>query len=81
MCAWRGVVGVGFSTMESLLSPLERSTKEYLVSSVGKELVELLTELAVARPADPHLWLAERLLAKSPAAKSFEIVERVVKDR
>ena len=37
--------------------------------------------LPLARPADPHLWLAERLLARSPEAKKFEIVERVLKPK
>ena len=73
--------GVGFkadasnSAMDDMLAPLERSVKTYLTESISKDLIELLAIAAVERPKDPHMWLAQRLLEKSPQGASYAIVK------
>ncbi len=92
--------------MESVLSPLKKGTKEYLLKvvrvasprvmgvvggvfmprrrtdarvccplaqTVVPTIVEGFTQLAVDRPTDPHLWLAEFLLSRSPQGAMYEI--------
>lgn len=54
------------SVLDDVLTPMERSVKTYLTSSVSKDLVELLAVMAVERPDDPHHWLGLRLLERSP---------------
>ncbi len=51
---------------DDILTPMERNVKTYLTTSMSKDLVELLAIMAVERPDDPHLWLANRLLERSP---------------
>lgn len=36
-------------------------------------LVQGLIQMAIQRPSDPHLWLSEFLLQKSPQADDYEI--------
>ena len=52
--------------MDDALTPVEREVKEYLVGTLATDLAAALALLAVERPADPHMWLARALLAKSP---------------
>ena len=54
------------SVLDDILSPMERNIKTYLVSSVSKDLLELLAIMAVERPNDPHLWLGSKLVERSP---------------
>lgn len=62
------------SAMDDMLAPLERNVKTYLTETISRDLVELLAVASVERPKDLHLWLAEKLLAKSPQSKEFAIV-------
>lgn len=48
-----------------LLSSIKRGTKDYLMQSVVPSLVEALTELAIHRPEDPHLFLAQFILKRA----------------
>ena len=59
-----------------LLTPLKRGTKDYLLRAVVPSLVHGLTQLAIERPGDPHLWLAEYLLSK--ASGQYKIVAKCV---
>ena len=52
--------------LDDILTPMERNIKTYLVAAVSKDLLELLAMMAVVRPDDPHLWLGEKLLERSP---------------
>jgi hypothetical protein len=61
--------------MDDLLTPLERATKDYLMRTVSADLMEALAVMAVERPADPHLFLATRLLAASPALVRHSVVQ------
>lgn len=54
--------------MDDVLTPLERNIKTYLGGAVAGELIEALAKLALARPADPALFLAHHFLSLSPAA-------------
>ena len=56
--------------MDDILSNTERNVKNYLVATVAKDLVELLSIMALEKPADPHAWLGEKLLLRSRAASS-----------
>lgn len=61
--------------LDELLTPLERNIKTYLAGAVASDLIEVIAKLALVRPEDPHRFLAEQLLAKSPAAARLRIVE------
>ena len=52
--------------MDDILTPMERSVKAYLTSTMSKDLIELMSLMAVERPEDPHFWLASKLLERSP---------------
>lgn len=54
------------STLDDLLTPMERNVKTYLTNTLSKDLVEILAVLAVERPVDAHLWLASKLLERAP---------------
>ncbi len=54
------------SVLDDILTPMERSVKTYLNSSVAKDLVELLALMSVERPDDPHHWLGLKILERSP---------------
>lgn len=54
------------SVLDDVLTPMERSVKTYLNSSVAKDLVELLALMSVERPDDPHHWLGLKILERSP---------------
>ena len=58
---------------ESLLKPLKAGTKDYLNKTIVPELIESLTKLAIARPEEPHLWLAHFMLEKSPLSDLYAI--------
>ena len=60
--------------MDDVLTPLERSVKNYLFKSVGHDLAELMAKLAVERPDEAHLWLAQQLLLKSKHPSRYTIV-------
>jgi hypothetical protein len=64
--------------MDDLLTPMERSVKEYLTSAVAADLIACLSLLAVERPPDPHLWLAQKILARGPAGNMYMVVKRSV---
>ena len=54
------------SVLDDVLTPMERSVKTYLTSSVAKDLIELLAVMSVERPDDAHHWLGLKLLQRSP---------------
>ncbi len=54
------------SVLDDVLTPMERSVKTYLTSSISKDLIELLAVMAVERPDDAHHWLGLKLLERSP---------------
>ena len=58
---------------ERLLKPLKAGTKDYLNKAIVPELIESLTKLAIARPEEPHLWLAHFMLEKSPLSDLYAI--------
>jgi hypothetical protein len=62
--------------LDDVLTPLERSVKTYLTDAVSRDLIELLSLMAVERPADAHLWLAQRLLERSGAGSATYTVVR-----
>ena len=51
--------------MEDILNTTEKNVKNYLVGTVGKDLIELLSQMALEKPADPHAWLGQRLIERS----------------
>jgi hypothetical protein len=57
---------------------MERSVKTYLTASVAKDLVECLALLAVERPPDPHLWLAQRILERGAQGSGYVVVRRAL---
>ena len=63
------------SVLDDILTPMERSVKTYLTSTLSRDLIELLAVLAVERPDDAHLWLASKLLERSPGGP-FVAVKR-----
>ena len=54
------------SVLDDVLTPMERSVKTYLTSSIAKDLIELLAIMSVERPDDAHHWLGLKLLQRSP---------------
>lgn len=64
------------TSIDHLLAPLKRGTKDYLLKSIVPSLVQGLTQMAIVRPEDPHVWLAEYLLERSPEGRSMQIVKR-----
>ena len=64
--------------LDDVLTPMERSVKTYLTSSVAKDLVECLALLAVERPPDPHLWLAQRILERGAQGSAYVVVRRAL---
>ncbi len=66
------------TALDDMLAPLERTVKTYLTDTLASDLIELLAVCAIERPADPHLWLAQRLLEKSPDANGFMIKRKGV---
>lgn len=77
--AGQGVVpatNLSTSAMDDLLAPLERAVKTYLTETLSQDLIELMAIAAVERPKDPHLWMAQRLLEKSPRGQELFISSR-----
>lgn len=65
--------------LDDILTPMERSVKTYLTGTVGEDLIECLSLMAVERPADPHVWMAQRILERHPAGSNqFLVVKRNV---
>ena len=58
-----------------MLRPLQKGTKDYLLRSIVPSLVHGLTQMAIERPSDPHLWMAQYMLNKSRSG-TFDIVRR-----
>ena len=58
---------------EALLQPLRAGTKDYLSRAVVPTLIDALTKLSIARPEEPHLWLAKFMLDKSPLHDLYSI--------
>jgi hypothetical protein len=55
---------------------MERSVKSYLTGAISKDLVECLSIMAVERPPNPHVWMAQRLLERGQDAGSYLVVRR-----
>jgi hypothetical protein len=53
---------------------LKQSTKDYLSAAIVPTLIDGLTKLAIARPDDPHLWMAQYILDSRPNAKAADLV-------
>jgi hypothetical protein len=66
-------LGATDTALDDMLAPLERTVKSYLTDTLAATLIELLAVCAIERPADPHLWLAQRLLEKSPDPNGYMI--------
>jgi len=64
--------------MDELLTPIERNVHSYLTGSVAKDLIEVLAQLSLVRPADPYLYLAQQFLARSPQAAELQISRVIV---
>ena len=64
--------------LDDVLTPMERSVKGYLTDSVAKDLIECLALLAVERPPDPHLWLAQRVLERGAQGGLYVVVRRAI---
>ena len=57
------------------LQPIKAGAKAYLAKAVVPSLVEGMTKLSIARPTDPHLWLAQFLLDKSGSKATHVLIE------
>ena len=67
--------------LDDILTPLERSCKEYLMSAISKDMIECISLLAVERPVDPHLWLAHELLKRGKVGGNYIIIRRALDPR
>jgi hypothetical protein len=57
------------------LQPIKAGAKAYLAKAVVPSLVEGMTKLSIARPTDPHVWLAQFLLDKSGSKATHILIE------
>ena len=67
--------------LDDILTPLERSCKEYLMNAISKDMIECVSLLAVERPVDPHLWLAHEILKRGKEGSNYIIVRRTLDPR
>lgn len=67
--------------LDDILTPLERSCKEYLMSAISKDMIECFSLLAVERPVDPHLWLAHEILKRGKEGGNYIIIRRALDPR
>ena len=67
--------------LDDILTPLERSCKEYLMNAISKDMIECISLLAVERPVDPHLWLAHEILKRGKEGSNYIVVRRSLDPR
>lgn len=66
----------GETVLDDMLTPIERNVKTYLTETISQDIVELLALLAIERPDDPHLWLAQKLLERSETTNGHYYIAR-----